>query len=308
MAWLWSSFQELVDYVQPVMVDRGGVFRLALRDSWFETQRRLYTSVERLGTSLQSLRELGFTSDDHAELPRDHSLLDTAHGLALDVVLFGEELLLYHRRLARSPASYGFLHQHDMIEHWDRYCETGRIFREIARLVQDTEGLLAGYEEIVQADNSFLVEDLDLPSELETDFRLARNLFSVGFDEVGVLIAGRGLEGVLRKVANVRKIRLMVGGKSSPAHIADTHDLIETLYRIRWKASGARLMSAEMRALMHYLRSVRNWGAHPAPGERRPPVSPRETATVVARNANRLWHDCTGTRARLDNTVVQRNW
>lgn len=57
--------------------------------------------------------------------------------------------------------------------------------------------------------------------ELEADFRLARNLFSIGFDEVGVLIAGRGLEGVLRKVAAMRKIELVVRGNATSVAEAD---------------------------------------------------------------------------------------
>src|SRR5262245_65585889 len=55
----------------------------------------------------------------------------------------------------------------------------------------------------IKAEDRFIVGVLDLPPSLESDFRTSRNLFSIGFDEVGLLIAGRRLEGVLRKIASL---------------------------------------------------------------------------------------------------------
>src|SRR5262245_53495019 len=78
----------------------------------------------------------------------------------------------------------------------------------------------------IKAEDRFIVGVLDLPPSLESDFRTSRNLFSIGFDEVGLLIAGRGLEGVLRKIAYTRKIVLGVKGKASPVFEADIYDLI----------------------------------------------------------------------------------
>lgn len=121
--------------------------------------------------------------------------------------------MLYHKRLAKSDSAYGFLHQHDILEHWERYKTVGRISREIDQLVTDTNELLTGYYQIKESDERFLTYDLDLPPELEAEFRLVRNLFSVGFDEVGVLISGRGLEGVLRRVAQLRKIMIDTRGR-----------------------------------------------------------------------------------------------
>src|SRR5215471_17825609 len=53
---------------------------------------------------------------------------------------------------------------------------------------------------VVSARRRLLVEGLSLPADLAADFRTARDLFSVGLDEVGGLIAGRGLKGVLRAI------------------------------------------------------------------------------------------------------------
>jgi len=121
----------------------------------------------------------------------------------MDAVHVAEELLLYHKRLAKSKAAYGFLHQHNLPNHWSRYAQTRRIVREINQFMSDVEEFLQGFEAMKEAEDEFIVGTIDLPDLLESDFRLARNLFSVGFDEVGLLIAGRGLEGVLRKIADL---------------------------------------------------------------------------------------------------------
>ena len=156
------------------------------------------------------------------------------------------------------------------------------------------------------AEDEFIVSSIELPDPLEADFRLARNLFSVGFDEVGLLIAGRGLEGVLRKIADVRNISLETKGKSVPASEVDLYDLIETMYQLRWKTQRTRLISPEIKALLHYLRTIRNTGAHPSGA--RSVVNLREKAVLVAATANRLWGEVSETKARLHPTIVQKTW
>lgn len=307
MAWLWDSWKEYVDNVQPVAADNPGRLRLAQRSSRFETDAHLWAAAKELEEKAQSLHELGFTGRNHDRPPTDPSIIEQAEPLVLEAVYAGEELLLYHKRLAESDAAYGFLHQHEVLEHWNRYKETGRISHEIHQLTSDISELLQGYRELIQADDRFIVSGLDLPPSLEAEFRLARNLFSVGFDEVGLLIAGRGLEGVLREIADVRKISLVVKGRASPASEADLYDLIEAMCQVRWKAKGTRLITSETKTLLHYLRTLRNSGAHAA-RETRPVVSPRETAVVVAETANRLWNEVSTTRARLDPTTVQKTW
>jgi hypothetical protein len=307
MAWLWASWDEYVDAVHPAAFDRPGRLRGAQRDSWFEAECHLWEAVRKLTEATRTLHTLGFTGSDHESPPDDASVIDRAERVVLDAIFAGEELLLYHKRLAKSDAAYGFLHQSGMLKHWNRYERAGRLPMEIHQLMSDIGDLLNGYQEFVQAEDRFIVGSLDLPLSLESDFRLARNLFSVGFDEVGLLIAGRGLEGVLRKIADVRKIELEVKGKTFPASEADVFDLIEAMSRVRWKTSRTRFITPEIKALLHYLRSLRNSGAHSGHGKRSL-ISPRETATVIAGTANRLWNEISGTRARLDPSTVQKTW
>ena len=149
-------------------------------------------AVGDVNAALLELHELGFKGTDEPAR-HDPSSLSQAHGAVLQLVHHGEELLLLHKRLVVSGAAYGFLHQHDVLEHWERYAATGRIFHEINQLIDDVWELLGGYREIARSDGALLVDDLDLPADLLADFALSRNLFSVGFDDVAVLIAGRGL-------------------------------------------------------------------------------------------------------------------
>lgn len=307
MAWLWDSWEEYVDIVHPVAMDSPQRVRQSQRDSWFENQKALYKAVGSLEEKSYALSQLGFIGSADAAPVYDQALVEQAAPLVLDAVYAGEELLLYHKRLAKSKAAYGFLHQHGLPDHWYRYAKTRRIIREISQFVSDVDELLRGLEGMAEAEDEFIVGSLDLPALLEADFRLARNLFSVGFDEVGLLIAGRGLEGVLRKIADVRKVSLEVKGKQLPASETDLHDLIETMYQLRWTTKRTRLISAETKALLQYLRTLRNSGAHPA-AEARSVVNLREKAVVVAETANRLWGEVSQTKARLNPTVVQKTW
>lgn len=215
---------------------------------------------------------------------------------------------MFHKRLATSNAAYGFLHQNNLLKHWERYAKSARISKEIDQLSRDIKDLLEGYHEFVKAQDRFLLDDLRLPDSLESDFRVSRNLFSLGLDEVGLLIAGRGLEGVLREIVRLRRIEIVDGkGRASPAFEADFYDIIEAMFQLRWKRNGARLITPDTKALLHYLRTLRNAGAHANIRQARFVASPRETAALTAETANELWKQA-ATRAQLTPTSVQRTW
>lgn len=308
MAWIWESWEEFEKHVQPVVMHRPGGIRGLQRQSWFNTDRDLFEAVRKIEESLTKLRELGFGGAGRQHLPAQPFLQD-AYSIVLEAVYAGEELLLLHKRLALSRYSYGFCHQKDIIEHWARYSQTERIVVEADQLVKDISVLVSGFNELVEEDERFIVDELNLPDALEADFRLARNLFSVGFDEAALLITGRGLEGVLRRIASLKRISIETKGKKIAASEADTYDLIETMYHLRWVRSGARLISPEDKVLLHFFRTVRNAGAHPiSAGQQRFASSARETAVTAARTAQSLWNEVYRSKARLNPTVVQKTW
>lgn len=309
MPWLWNSWEEYLKAVYPVAVNPDGGLWHAKKDTWFKNASRLWSAVHKLEDCTNSLRALGFTGEDHTRPPDDPAISQQANNLVLEAVYAGEELLFFDKRLcaAANDVAYGFRHQKGILESWNRYSATPRIASEIHQLVKDIDQMLSGYYALIQADHSFLLGTLDLPDSLEADFRLARDLFSTGFDEIGLLVTGRGLEGVLRKIAAVRKISLQTK-KLFPASEADTYDLIEVMYRVRWKTTGMPLISQETRALLHYLRTLRNGGAHPK-NDAKPNSGARELAIVISAAANQLWSQVvSNTRARIEPKVVQKGW
>ena len=76
---------------------------------------------------------------------------------------------------------------------------------------------------------------------------------------------------------------------------------------VRLTDGSLRLISQETRALLHYLRTLRNGGAHPTHSAKPNPTS-RETAVVISETANQLWNQISKTRAQIEPKTVQKNW
>ena len=304
MAWMWESWEEFVRYVQPVGVQRGR-FQHALQAPELERLGELLEAVHDLRKANAALAKLGFDGK-RTNPPKDAVTMHDANNRVIEAVYAGETLLLFHKRLTLTDASYGFLHAHDILEHWDRYAATTRIEVEIHRLTEDVDLLLQGYDRLVREDEHLLVDELELPTELKQDFEAARNLFSIGFDDIGLFIAGRGLEKMLRRIARDRKI-VIVRNKPTPADEAEFYDLIEALSRVRWKTRKAPLIAPETKALLHYLRSLRNRGAHKG-HEPSDVEGAREKACVIAKTAAQLWKSVDGKRAQLTPTNIPKDW
>ena len=304
MAWLWETWEEFENAVHPTE-ERIGAFLQSKRETQFESVRSLVQALTTLREAAGNLHTLGF--ERHKGPPKDPSISEEARQFVVEAIYSGEGLLLYHKRLALSEAAYGFLHQNDLLAHWERYAKTERIATEIQQLYTDILELLEGYDQLARADERFITDDVDLPESLEPDFRLSRDLFSVGFDEVGLFVAGRGLEGVLRQIARDQKIHFERGKKLTQACEADFYDLIEIMSKVRWKVQNVPLISREAKSLLQFLRTTRNSGAHP--GNHNGEVSSaRETAAVVAKTATHLWKSASTSRARVDPTTVQKDW
>lgn len=176
-----------------------------------------------------------------------------------------------------------------------------RIINEITKLLVAAEKLIQSYHQLQANDERFL-DDLDLPEALLTDFTLTRNLFSIGLDDLGVFTAARGLEGVLRAIAQHRKLTYQVKGKAEALGEADFHDLIEAFARLTL-TNGNPVIDKETRSTLQYARTVRNATAHPNNKRRQ---TARETAAVMANAAQDLW--TTNKSARLKKVPLIKNW
>ena len=164
-----------------------------------------------------------------------------------------------------------------------------------------------GYDRMAREDERLFLDGLELPEELEGDFGLSRDLFSIGLDEVGLFTAARGLEKVLRRIARDRKLVTVIKSKQRQTEDVDFYDLVESFARIGWKTRNELLISPDTKALLHYLRTLRNRGAHKGTS-RSDESGIREKACLIAKTAGQLWASVDGKRARLDPVVITKDW
>ena len=308
MTWIWPSWEGFVETVNPFLLVSQGAHLAALRASKFENLQQLMQAVTEFRAALDLLDALGFRGQLHEISHAEFVETERTHEAVTRLVRAGEDLLFRHHRLAKTDHAYGYLHQHGILRHWPRFDKNGTLPYEVTQLVRDAKVLLRGFEQIAREDEGFLLAELDLPDELAADFCLARDLFSVGFDRTGLLISGRGLEGVLRGLSDMHELTLATGGKETPLSTVGLFDLIEGMHHCRHAGSGERLIDHETRQLLHYLRSARNAGAHLPSTGGTVPGSPRDLAALVAKVATQIW----GTNGHLDdglrNTVIQKSW
>jgi hypothetical protein len=305
MAWVWASWKEFAEQIQPVAIQQGR-FRHASQATELEQLKELLEAHHTLEGANRALTHFEFGKRIHTSA-LDAATLHQTRNLVIEAVYAGEALLLFHKRLALTEASYGFLHSNDILDHWDRYVAIERVAYEVDRLTKDVQQLLEGYDRLLREDERFLTSNLDLPEELQSDFLLARNVFSIGLDDIGLFLAGRGLEKVLRRIAKDRKIEIIVNKKQKPADQIEFYNLIEVLSRVNWKVRQTPLIAKDVKHLLHFLRELRNRGAHK--GETAASIEgAREKATVVASTANKLWNEVHGDRAKLEPLAVLKDW
>jgi len=309
MAWLWDTYEEFLDYVQPILVaEHAGPLHAAQRETLFEHHSKITEAVAELRKLREDLSERGFENWP----PKDESAAraEEAYSTCQEIVWHGEELILYHRRLAKTPGGQDFIHEKNVIElsNWSRYVGSRRIFMEIRKLIEAVDALLSSYGELASQDEDYLPIESDLPDSVLDDFRKARDLLSVGMDEIGLLIAGRGLEATLRHIAKSRGVTLEDKGKSGAVSEAEFFNLIEVFRRLRWRGPGVPLLDKDGIALLHYLRSIRNAGAHPVVAGGRKRSSARELSKVTVEMACSMWQEATKAGARLVATKVTKDW
>ncbi len=126
-----------------------------------------------------------------------------------------------------------------------------------------------------------------MPEDLVASFRTARDLCSVGFEDVALLICGRGFENVVRRVLETWDVQIATKSGSTAVAEATLNDVIETMKRLRWKDDSSKVFSGQSVALMHWARQVRNGEAHP--GEDKMAADERTSAKLTAEVSARVW-------------------
>lgn len=308
MVWLWKNWNEYENAVEPSVLSGRGEFRTLQNQSLMEQLQGLTQAEESLAAAIDAFHkkyedvafnEIAFSG------PED---LDGMKSLMTDIAYYGEWLIMHNRRLIEAPNTGLFISYAESANRVNANWQDRRLLFDFQKLLIGAQALIDNHRNMIVQDALILESSKELPRELSGDFILARDLFSVGLDETAVLIAGRGLEGVLRAVARAKSIKLKVKSGLSPADDADFNDLIEVMYRLQWKTSKKRLVSLKTRNLLHFVRSHRNSSAHAEAGEREPVDNPREIANIILSAAVKLWRESTASRARFESTEIEKAW
>lgn len=298
----WSSYEEYIEAVHPIMVDKPGMFTELCNESLAQVERSLAVAQTELEAAVERLRRLGLIPKPQLGHEPSRVFFRDGQDAVLQTVHAGELMLLYDKRLALSDCASSFLGEHDLPDQWERY-HPGRSVMASCKLLHGAEELLRGFREFEDRDRRFLAEQIDgLPRDLAADFMSARDLFSVGLDEEGLFVAGRGVERVLREIAKRRKLK-----KKSEKGLRGIEelwfkDLLDALSKVHWGRTGKPLIERDTKALLDFVRELRNRTAHP--DEPESVRNPREVVLVMAEHAATLWKRTSG-RARLQPVVIE---
>ncbi len=300
-SWRWNDIDEFREHVNPRHINEVDYVRHAWTVfSWANSLERYFESLDAFLTALQKAEELMHSKNGREEFfaPMNEHMLDIGH--------HGEMILLYRKRLANTREAQDFIHGKEFIHHAAHTLHRPSHKLELERLVQAA----FRFRDLLCADkdssDNFIVDRVrDVPENLRDDFYVARDLFSVGFDDSGLFATGRGLEKVCREILRVRKIMLQ-RKELVPAHAENLHEVVEILAKMRWKTSDLPLLSTTTKRLLHWMRDVRNDGAHG--GEMRG-VDAYELAPVVANTAAELWRShAENAKRRLSETTFNKAW
>jgi hypothetical protein len=302
MTWLWKSDDEFKKCVSP-LGDPELLLNIVQSETRLEQVQRIATAVQSMTLGLANLRKLECLNQP---LSADMNTYAPARSLVLEIANSGEELIFLDERLVRDRSADDFIAVKKLHEDWQHHADAGTLMKEIQAFLLAVDNLLEGFSDNVREDSELFLEGSVLPEFLLREFKLARDLFSVGFDEVGIFAAGRGLEGVLRAFAGHKGVFLRHQGKTRPASEADFRDLIEICYRLRWKSDKSRIIDQDTKSLLDLLRTVRNSTAHP--NQRRQQQNWRELAIMTSTTANNLWKDAQRKRAQLVSKTVDKDW
>lgn len=291
-SWRWPSDEAFRDNVDPLHMNVVQHVRHSwILKSWLTSLHDYFEALSRFSEACEDLRrrlKMGDREMRRLTKPTDRTVLEIGH--------YGERLLLYRRRLSQSSGVQDFISEKDVIEHAAHKRHRRTLPIEIKRLSIAADGLLkAMFEDMRTADEFIVFRIRDIPHELHGDFYIARDLFSVGFDEQAIFALTRGFEHVARQILRERKVRLKVRDDVVDAAEARLVDVIDVLGRLRWRTSGERFMPASAQQMLHWLRVIRNESAHEAL-----PIGmdPYEFGPIIADAANALYREHDRSRRR----------
>jgi len=299
-SWRWTKTEDFIEYVNPHALNKvDHVRNQRVLYCFAESCQTLFDHVAALRQLLARLRSL---------LAESKAINVESLNVAVEMCHHGESMLLLQRRLAIGSGAYAFLHGKDAVKHAAHELSKPTFRHHLVQFCKDTEELLTAFDAALHEDAAFLVVDVSaLPEDLAATFRTARDLSSVGFEDVALLICGRGFEQVVRRVLKLWDVTISAKGVTTVAAEAGLNDVIETMRRLRWKDDASKVFSAPSMALMQWVRQVRNVEAHP--GEDDVAADERTSAKLAAQVSARVWALLERNLNRdLESREVIKNW
>lgn len=303
IAAMWRSYDDFHQWNFPVAIGNPrGLYRLYARQTALERTANL---VERLNALEKTTRELDAVWSPH-ETPHSSGLTGSRQ-LVIELACDGEEVLLYCEPVGRSEIAAGFRSEKNLFEHWDRYT-VKRLGIELPKLIAAARDLSVSVRAHI-GEHGHVLNSLtgDLPPHLQSHFLVARDLWSVEMGEMAGFAALRGLEAVLREITRKSGNTLRRNGrKVEPVADLDLFDLIEASHRLRWVSDKRPVLDRRTRAILHYLRQVRNATAHPESDDNVDTWD--ETVMSATKQAAGLWKISKHGRRKAMPRELSRDW
>ncbi len=288
MTWLWKTFQEFEKAVNPIEATIPTFLEAAHNETAAQVWQAMMEDLQGFHDAVEELRR--FTHlDRRSELAKHDG--EAAILSLIRAVLHGEHLLGYNQRLVESKAGAHFIDAKHFVANPDYYLKQKRLLGKIQDFHPACNELLEEIRRQTERDSLFLDHEVELPDDLKSDFITARNLFSVGFDEAGLIYCGRGLEGVVRRIARDHNVG------PSPTERARFFEILAALEKKRFAHDQSLVIEEGAKHLLHYSRTTRNQSAHPSPDRKPEPY--REQAVLMAQKASELWKKCSAAGVKL---------
>jgi len=293
-SWCWESTEEFLQYVHPIEHAPKNAVRVASHWTGLKRMLEFWRAVNDMELAYQELTRIASVAAKPPTKPYSDDEFREVWGEACQIVKQGEFALAYCKPLAETKGGREFIERKDVFEHLPRYQKQswGSAKSGTVDLLRATEALIEAIHEFWETDASFLNCVPDLPDDLKADFVAARDVMSLGFTEAALIYAGRGLEGVVRRIASDHN--LFPGKAIERARFAE---ILTALEGKRLSTSRRLVIDEQTKHRLHLSRAMRNHSAHP--DSQRETEGYREEAILMARKANELWKKCSGPGVKI---------
>jgi hypothetical protein len=285
--WRWESNEEFAQHVHPIEHSPKNAVRVARNWTGLKRILEFCRAVNGLEIAYHELKRIASVAAKPPTKPYSQDEFRDVWAAACQIVCQGEYALAYCKPLAETKGGEDFIERKSVFEQFPRYQKEtwGSAKSGTTELLRATEELMKAIQEFWETDDSFLKNVPSLPDDLKTDFVAARDVMSLGFTEAGLIYAGRGLEGVVRRIATDHN--LFPSKAIERVRFAEILTALETK---RFSNDRKLVIDEQTKHRLHLSRAMRNHSAHP--DSQRDSQGYREEAILMAQKANELWKKC----------------